>query len=374
MASIQKRPNDKWRARYRDPAGKEHARHFERKADAQRWLDEVTASMITGQYVDPRNGRITFGKWFEEWSARQDWQPSTVETATRVIESVPFRQTPLSAIRTADVQKWMKSMSDPRPGRPDGLARSTKLMRLQYVRMTFSAAVAEKRIHEDPTAKVKLPKRTKGQVEILPPTSGQLARIIAAADEDFATFIRVCAFAGLRLGEAAGLQLGDVDFLRRSIHVRRQVQGNTRSNARVCAPKYGSTRTVHVPAQLVDDIAAHVQRFGVRGPDQWLFSREGHVHNRLSAGHLWRRARTAAGVPEFTLHDCRHYYASGLIAATCDVVTVQKALGHSSPTVTLNIYAHMWPTAEDRTRSAATDLMTEVANPRADSPRTKETK
>ena len=180
MASIQKRPNDKWRARYRDPAGKEHARHFERKADAQRWLDEVTASMITGQYVDPRNGLITFGKWFEEWSARQDWQPSTVETATRVIESVPFRQTPLSAIRAADVQKWMKSMSDPRPGRPDGLARSTKLMRLQYVRMTFSAAVAEKRIHEDPTAKVKLPKRPKGQVEILPPTSEQLARIIAA--------------------------------------------------------------------------------------------------------------------------------------------------------------------------------------------------
>jgi hypothetical protein len=59
VASIKERADGKYRARYRDGAGKEHARHFERKVDAQRWLDEVTASMITGQYVDPRAGKVT---------------------------------------------------------------------------------------------------------------------------------------------------------------------------------------------------------------------------------------------------------------------------------------------------------------------------
>ena len=54
MASISKRPDGQWRARYRDETGKEHAKHFARKADAQRWLDEVTASMVRGEYVDPR--------------------------------------------------------------------------------------------------------------------------------------------------------------------------------------------------------------------------------------------------------------------------------------------------------------------------------
>jgi hypothetical protein len=49
-----------WRARYRDDAGKEHARHFPRKIEAQRWLDEVTARVVTGQYVDPAAGRATF--------------------------------------------------------------------------------------------------------------------------------------------------------------------------------------------------------------------------------------------------------------------------------------------------------------------------
>jgi integrase len=62
---------------------------------------------------------------------------------------------------------------------------------------------------------------------------------------------------------------------------------------------------------------------------------------------------------EFTLHDLRHFYASGLIAAGCDVVTVQRALGHASATITLNTYSHLWPTAEDRTRSAAADLMSQ---------------
>ena len=64
MASIKKRPDGQWRARYRDDAGKEHARHFARKVDAQRWLDEVTASMVTGAYVDPTAGRVTFAEYF----------------------------------------------------------------------------------------------------------------------------------------------------------------------------------------------------------------------------------------------------------------------------------------------------------------------
>ncbi len=48
MASIQKRPNGVWRARYRDADGKEHSQHFPRKIDAQAWLDEVTAAVVTG--------------------------------------------------------------------------------------------------------------------------------------------------------------------------------------------------------------------------------------------------------------------------------------------------------------------------------------
>ncbi|MDN4611061.1 tyrosine-type recombinase/integrase [Arthrobacter burdickii] len=70
------------------------------------------------------------------------------------------------------------------------------------------------------------------------------------------------------------------------------------------------------------------------------------------------------------LHDCRHFYASGLIASGCDVVTVQRAMGHATASTTLNTYSHLWPTAEDRTRSAASDMMRESLGVLADSGRT----
>ena len=72
------------------------------------------------------------------------------------------------------------------------------------------------------------------------------------------------------------------------------------------------------------------------------------------------------------LHSLRHFYASGLIANGCDVVTVQRALGHSSATTTLNTYMHLWPTAEDKTRKAAASMMAGALGAPADSVRTGE--
>jgi hypothetical protein len=60
--NIAKRTNGKWRARYRDESGKEHSRHFDRKVDAQQWLDGVTSAVVTGTYADPQAGRVTFGR------------------------------------------------------------------------------------------------------------------------------------------------------------------------------------------------------------------------------------------------------------------------------------------------------------------------
>jgi hypothetical protein len=70
MSSIKQRADGIWRARYRDDAGKEHARHFDLKRDAQRWLDEVAASVVTGQYVDPSAGKVLWSAWTVEWMRR----------------------------------------------------------------------------------------------------------------------------------------------------------------------------------------------------------------------------------------------------------------------------------------------------------------
>src|SRR4051812_13781460 len=108
--NIAKRPNGKWRARYRDDTGNERARHFDRKIDAQRWLDNVTASVVTGTYADPKAGRVTFAAFFGEWSARQVWAPGTVLAMSLAARSVPFTDKPVKQIRRSDVEAWIKAM------------------------------------------------------------------------------------------------------------------------------------------------------------------------------------------------------------------------------------------------------------------------
>lgn len=77
MASIKKRPDGVWRARYRDEADKEHSRHFTRKVDAQRWIDETTASIVTGNYVDPRKAGTLLKTYAAQWEKVQVGRDST---------------------------------------------------------------------------------------------------------------------------------------------------------------------------------------------------------------------------------------------------------------------------------------------------------
>lgn len=360
---------ERYRARYRDETGKEHARHFVKKANAQRWLDEVTAAVVRGDYVDPAAGKVTFGQWFKRWSEVQAWTDGTAETASMTLASVTFADVPMSRITELHVEAWMKTMTKPGSKRKKGLAASTRRTRYNYVRMAFLAAVKARVIRQDPTAGITPPRvaRSEGRIKI--PTPEQVGAALQEAPDDFHGFVAVCAFAGLRLGEAAGLQLRDVDFLRRTLSIQRQIQGQVNSKTVEVSPKYESARTVFLPDDLVRVLAAHLEKCPPMGEERWLFSLTGYVYNRNSAGNQWRRLRAKVGMDAFTLHDLRHFFASGLIADGCDVVTVQHALGHSSASITLNVYSHLWPKAEDRTRAAAANLMAATAD-LADSVRT----
>ena len=66
------------------------------------------------------------------------------------------------------------------------------------------------------------------------------------------------------------------------------------------------------------------------------------------------------------LHTLRHTCACNLIAVGCDVVTVQRALGHILSITTLNVYPHPWPSAEDKTLAVAKSFMSAVLNPPVD--------
>ena len=87
MASIAKRENGQWRARYRDAAGKERARHFERKADGERWRRTEQTKLDVGAWTDPARARVTVGEWSQRWLQGQlQLKPSTRQRYASILK------------------------------------------------------------------------------------------------------------------------------------------------------------------------------------------------------------------------------------------------------------------------------------------------
>ncbi|MGB3764636.1 MAG: tyrosine-type recombinase/integrase, partial [Ornithinimicrobium sp.] len=347
-----RRPDGKWRARYRDEAGREHAKHFLTKSAAQRWLDEVTADIVTGSYVSPTAGRITFIDYFDRWLEHKTYEETSRRSVTLAAHCTTFGSMQIGSIRPSHVDGWIADMHR------RGLAPGTIRTRVGYVRAVFKTAVRDRVIAHDPTEGVRPSNRGRPSGELVIPTTADMGALMRAADDDFRTFIGLCAFAGLRLGEAAALRVEDVNFLGQSLHVRRQVQRVKGGGVEVRAPKQGSSRRVSLAPALLDLLAEHIRRRGIDEPTTYLFETgSGAPPHQNTVGHQWRRLRRECKLPDVKLHNLRHFYASGLIHAGCDVVVVQKALGHSKPSITLDTYSHLWPSADDRTRTAAASLM-----------------
>lgn len=124
MPSIQDRGKDvekRWQARYRDPAGRQISKTFRRKIDARRWLDEVTADLVSGRYIDPTARNVTVGDWCDTWLAGYQRRPSTIRQAEVHLKLIraEFESVPLASVRPSQIKKWLNKLSD------DGYAQST---------------------------------------------------------------------------------------------------------------------------------------------------------------------------------------------------------------------------------------------------------
>jgi integrase len=117
---------------------------------------------------------------------------------------------------------------------------------------------------------------------------------------------------------------------------------------------------VVVPDGLLSVLSDHVATYPSQ-PGEPIFSdAKGNRIRRNAIGHVWRRAAIKAEVTGHSFHSLRHFAASGMIAAGLSVVAVQRHLGHANPSITLNVYGHLWPTDGESTRAALGNLFCEV--------------
>jgi integrase len=353
MASVKRRPDGQWRARYRDEAGKEHARHFGRRVEAQRWLDEVTASVITGQYVDPRSGRVTFREYAEQWRGGQVHRPSTqvyIERQLRRHTYPVLGDRPMWSIRPSDIQAWAKALTG-------DLAPSTVGVVHGIVSGIFRAAMRDRVIAHNPCDGTKLPKATKSRVD---PLATEVVLALADAVPDrYRALVILSAGSGMRQGECFGLTVDRIHFLRRTVLVDRQLVTISRRAPFLAPPKTAaSVRSIPVPTVVVDALAAHLAAFPPLEGGFVFVTDAGRPIRRTAFGDVWRPAVKAAGAPHGTgFHELRHYYASLLIRHGESVKVVQARLGHASASETLDTYSHLWPDSDDRTRTAVDSVL-----------------
>ena len=184
-------------------------------------------------------------------------------------------------------------------------------------------------------------------------TIQEIARIVKAAAEPWSTLYLMAALTGTREGELFGLQVGDLDFDRKLIHIRRSVW-----RGRSVSPKTeSSVRTLHIPDVLAARLKTHLANWR---PNQagWLFaSRSGtplnpnHVVTRKLQPLLAELKIERAG-----LHAFRHSHSSLLIELGAPLTVAQAQLGHSDLTTTMRAYSHVMPTSQ----RTAVDHLAEV--------------
>lgn len=352
MASIQKRDNGKWRARYRDEAGKEHARHFARKVDAQRWLDETTASLVTGQYVSPTNAKTTVRQWCDTWLKAYEGRRSSTYKAGRthvrkIVEGLG--DSTLKDLRPSEIKAWCAQLAT------EGASPSYVYALHSRLSQILDDAVHDKVLATNPCSRRTAPPSAKQRPFVA--STEQVWALYDRFPDHLKKAVLLAAFAGLRNAEICGLRTADVDFMRGIVNPTVQYPAEPLKTDASMAP-------IPIPRELAVMLAVEVS------PDGWVV--ETPFSEQVGPWMIQREIRAVReelGLPEgFRLHDLRHYYASMLIAGGADVKVVQARLRHEKATTTLNTYSHLWPDTEEKTRELVSAVLRERPSQSAHSP------
>jgi len=356
MATVKRRADrgGKWEVRYRDPEGRQRTKSFDRKVDADRYAATTEAKKLQGDWIDPAAGKVTFAEYARAWQSVQVHRPSTaqqVDGFLRIHLLPTLGDAPMASIRPTMVQAWVRDRSEV-------IGANTLQTVYRYFVAIMRAAVADRVVARTPFDGVKLPKKV--LLEVIPPTVDAVRAIEANIEGRYRALVTLTAGTGLRQGEAFGLTVDRVDFLRRTIRVDRQVVLLKRTPPYLGPPKTdASYRTIPLPDVVGTALAAHLKEFPVTHPEGLIFTnRNGEMLRRTAFNpQAWQPALKASGLHGVGFHGLRHFYASLLIRHGESVKVVQKRLGHATAAQTLDTYGHLWSDSDDMTRAAVDSVL-----------------
>jgi integrase len=338
------------------------------KRAAEAELVRLKADADRGDYVDP--SKTTLGDFLDRW---ESWAATQVSAKTLERYSDLLRHhvrprlgaAPIQKLRTIDFAALYGKLQSPKPAGA-GLAPRTVGHVHRLLHRIFGHAVKWSVIARNPVSAADPPRVRGAEIQILAPE--EIKQVVAALRGRRLYPVVVIALAtGMRRGEIVALRWGDIDLDGGKIRVERSLE-ETKAGLAFKEPKTkAGRRAVAIPTSIVAELRAHWRAqqeerlalgLGKAGPDDPVFPRpDGTLWppDRLSS--TWAKTVTVLALPRVTFHALRHTHVSQLIAAGLDVVSVSRRVGHSNPTVTLGLYAHLFGNTDERAAAAVEDAL-----------------
>ncbi|MFL5844513.1 MAG: tyrosine-type recombinase/integrase [Solirubrobacteraceae bacterium] len=322
--------------------GKKVRKSFRTLAEARAWRSDGQSALRAGVMRAPSSRRLSDAAegWLEGARAGavrnrsgDVYKPSTIrgyEQSLRLRLLPEFGTARIGDIARSDVQDFVDRMM--LAGHDAATVRNT----LMPLRVIFRRALVRGEVAVNPTIGLELPavRGTRDRVAS-PLEARQLLLALSQDREVWATAM----YAGLRLGEIQALTWDAVDLERNVIQVVRSwdpVEGPIAPKSRA------GHRVVPVPTVLRELLLAY--RVGRPHGDELVFGRSGgRTFNPWSINTRAYRVWKKAGLNRITLHECRHTYASFMIAAGVNAKALSTYMGHSSVTITFDRYGHLMP-------------------------------
>ena len=332
------------------------------RREAERELRRLLRSVDTGEHVDPN--RIKVREWLARWldTTRAEVAAKSAERYAEIANNflIPaLGNLQLSKLAPADIQdaynRWANGGR--RDGKPGGLAPRTRRHIHRILSAALARAVENQLIARNPCEvfKKRLPKVERIEMAVL--TAEQSARLLAEIRHTRLYWPVLLALAtGARRGEILALRWRNVDLDRGAVRVVESLE-QTKAGLRFKAPKNEKTRPIALPAfaatelrRLKREQAEVLLRLGVRQTGETLLCArvDGDPMPPRSLTHEFEKAiRRAKNVPRVRFHDLRHTHATQLLLAGVHPKVAQERLGHSSISVTLDLYSHVTATMQE---------------------------
>lgn len=332
--SVERLPSGGWRARWRDASGKEHSKGSKRwrKREAEAFERKMIEEREHGAMATA--GSMTVNELADNWlSASRHLAESSKKTyrwdLDRHILPV-LGELRVAKVSGLDIDNYLAGLT---------VAASSQRRHLQSI-LSPMFTYARKRglITVSPTADVKAPRYVEAEKRFL--SVAELRQLSSAFPDRWQAMIIFTGIMGTRLGETLNMRPDDI---RDNVAMVR----GTKSRA--------SRRRVTMP-QFVRGLVAYQLAYYSTPDALWPTTRGGPPDASSWRDNVWSTSLARSGIGHLRYHDLRHTAAALMIRSGANPLLVQRRLGHSSISVTLGTYGHLFPEADQDVADGLDDL------------------